>query len=577
MSSRTLRWTGFGGAVLLAVAAGIGGHGPAVLCCWLVGTAIQGYAWWSGRDRTFTPRWVLGTVALWSAPFLLAPPYGSRDVYSYACQGELYRHGLSPYTHTATALPCTWLDDVAPLWRDTLTPYGPLFVLAAAGVLWLADTLPVDAGMTVPLLLFRLLALAGMAGVAAGLPALARRCGVPPARALWVALAGPLIGAHLLGGPHNDALMLGFLIGGLALVARFPRHPAAVLGAGALLGCAVAVKATAVVAIPFAILLVTAALGKNRNAAPPRRTPAGSQGPLEPSETPLTASPDAVRAVARGPVSAGSQGCLGGSEAPLTASPDAVRAVARGPVSAGSQGCLGHSETPLRTSWDLGRGLVVGGVGVGGAAVATFAGITAAGGLGYGWIAGLRESEILVQFSSLPTAVGMTLTYLGRPFEAGFNAVPAARAAALVVLAVVLVAIWVRALRYRADPGRAALHGAALALVATVALAPVVLSWYALWPLILLAATTVRTRAVMAVAIVAAFAVLPDGEGLAHMVKFPGAIMVTTGLIVLAVVALRRWRRQRGAAADGSSEAEPSTRVTDTSITTRAGFGRGVR
>nr|WP_198170733.1 polyprenol phosphomannose-dependent alpha 1,6 mannosyltransferase MptB [Actinoplanes awajinensis] len=546
MSSRMLRWTGFGGAVLLAVAAGIGGHGPAVLCCWLVGTAIQGYAWWSGRDRTFTPRWVLGTVALWSAPFLLAPPYGSRDVYSYACQGELYRHGLSPYTHTATALPCTWLDDVAPLWRDTLTPYGPLFVLAAAGVLWLADTLPVDAGMTVPLLLFRLLALAGMAGVAAGLPALARRCGVPPARALWVALAGPLIGAHLLGGPHNDALMLGFLIGGLALVARFPRHPAAVLGAGALLGCAVAVKATAVVAIPFAILLVTAALRDNRKAAPARQAPAGSQG------------------------------------------------------------CLGDSETPLRTSWDLGRGLVVGGVGVGGAAVATFAGITAAGGLGYGWIAGLRESEILVQFSSLPTAVGMTLTYLGRPFDAGFNAVPAARAAALAVLAVALVAIWVRALRYRADPGRAALHGAALALVATVALAPVVLSWYALWPLILLAATTVRTRAVMAVAIVAAFAVLPDGEGLAHMVKFPGAIMVTTGLIVLAVVALRRWRRQRGAAAggtgtgaeaagaeaagaeaagaeaggdeaDGSSEAEPSTRVTDTSITTRAGFGRGIR
>jgi len=31
------------------------------------------------------------------------------------------------------------------------------------------------------------------------LPALARRCGVPAA-ALWIALAGPLVGAHLIGG-----------------------------------------------------------------------------------------------------------------------------------------------------------------------------------------------------------------------------------------------------------------------------------------------------------------------------------------------------------------------------------------
>ncbi|WP_255657434.1 polyprenol phosphomannose-dependent alpha 1,6 mannosyltransferase MptB [Actinoplanes sp. L3-i22] len=514
LSSRALRWVGFGGSILLLVAGLMGGalptkgnHNLAVTSLWVVGTGLMGYAWWTGRDRDHRPRWVLGTIALWTIPFLFLPPVGSRDFYSYSCQGELFTHGLSPYTATAETLPCTWVGAVPPIWRDTVAPYGPLFILLAAAIVaaghalppapGIVDALPPQIGsLVLPLVLFRLVALVGVLAMAAGLPVLARRCGVPPARALWLALAGPLIGAHLIGGPHNDAAMLGLMVAGLALVTRFPKHPAAMLGGGVLLGGAVAVKATALIAIPFAVLIVAAALVRKRGIDP--------------------------------------------------------------------------------------RGLLIGTLSVVGAAAATLAGITAAGGLDYGWIAGMRDSGELVQFSSMPTAVGMTITYVGQLFDPDFDAVPVVRAIAYAVLAAALVAIWIRALRDRTDPGKAALFGAAAAIVATVALAPVFLPWYTLWPLTLLAATGFRTKVVMVITIVASFSVLPDGSGLVRSLKFPGAPLVTLYLIYLGVRYLRRRRaREREfqalVAGEGIREAEPSTREMVTSMTTRAGLGRGVR
>src|SRR5262245_9225723 len=100
LSSRALRWAGFGGSVLLLVAGLLGGalpskgnHNLAFTSLLLVGTAVMGYTWWTGRDRDLSPRWVLGTIALWTTPFLFLPPVGSRDFYSYSCQGELYTNG----------------------------------------------------------------------------------------------------------------------------------------------------------------------------------------------------------------------------------------------------------------------------------------------------------------------------------------------------------------------------------------------------------------------------------------------------------------------------------------------------
>ena len=495
------RYLGFGAAVLLAVVGWLGGalpdgnpastpvsiargpYGPVILGGWLVGTALMAYAWWAMRDRVPSGRWALVTAVLWALPFLVVPPFGSRDVYSYACQGYLYVHGLSPYDVGVDSLPCPWLDAVSPIWRDTAAPYGPLFVLTSAGVFRLAGESLVGV-----VLAFRLVALAGLAAVALGLPVLARRCGVPTGRALWIALAGPLVGAHLLAGPHNDALMVGLVVAGLAVAALAPGRGWGVPpAAGALLGLAVAVKVTAIVVVPFAMLLVVSRPVRAR------------------------------RAVA-----------------------------AAGLVAAG--------------------------------AVVAMIGVTAASGLGFGWVGGLANTRDLVQFTSPPTAVGMTLTYLGRLVMDGFNAVPALRLAGLVLLAGLLPVLWWRSAGLPAiplpqwvrriagvssggeegrkesdgfDPQAAALRGAALALTATVALSPFFHPWYLMWPLVLLAATVRRTTLLAAAVIAASLLVLPDGGGLARFAKFPGAPLMTAFLIVLLV---RRLRNRGPEPASASSE-----------------------
>ncbi|WP_432954896.1 polyprenol phosphomannose-dependent alpha 1,6 mannosyltransferase MptB [Micromonospora haikouensis] len=274
------RWAGLLGAALLAVAGWLGGalpdltggtpaqvwrgpHGPAVLGCWLAGTALMVGAWWALRDGAPSGRWAYTTAGLWLLPLLATPPLGSRDVYSYACQGWSYAHGRDPYRTGVAAAGCPWLDSVAPIWRDTPAPYGPLFVLLAA----LAVT--VGGGLAGAVAFLRLYAVAGVLLAAYCLPGLARAAGVPVRRAAWLALAAPLVGVHLVAGAHNDAVALGLLLAGLLmLVRRWARPPSpagppsagqtlpagVLLLAGVLLGLAVAVKATAVVVLPFAAL-----------------------------------------------------------------------------------------------------------------------------------------------------------------------------------------------------------------------------------------------------------------------------------------------------------------------------------
>jgi hypothetical protein len=226
-------------------------------------------------------------------------------------------------------------------------------------------------------------------------------------------------------------------------------------------------------------------------------------------------------------------------------------------------------------------------------AIAAMGGVTAASGLGLGWIAALVNTRDLVQFTSPPTAVGMTLTYLGKPISDGFDAVPAVRlVAGLLLMTIIVVLLWRAATsefrqgatsefrrgatsefrrgatsrRWRgatsgAGPGTVsadsgaeetaskgfqggdsavvALRGAAMAMAAAVGLSPYFHPWYAAWALVLLAATTLRTGLIMAAATAGPLLVLPDGGGLARFVKFPGAPLMTLFVIVLLVRFLR--------------------------------------
>ncbi|WP_428964341.1 polyprenol phosphomannose-dependent alpha 1,6 mannosyltransferase MptB [Micromonospora fluostatini] len=459
MSHHLVRWAGFAGSVLLAVSAYLGGalpssplrsspvaiwqsrHGPVVLAAWLVGTGLMAWAWWALRNRDLHPRRVLVTAGLWLLPMLVAPPFGSRDVYAYACQGASFAGGISPYEQGVSTLPCPWLETVSPIWRDTPAPYGPLFVLMAGAVVGITDSL------TASIVAFRVICLLGVVATAYAVPPLARRCGVPVGRALWLALACPLVAVHLVGGPHNDSLMIAPLVGGLAVVASRPGRRWPLLGGGALLGVAVAVKVTAVVVVPFAVL--AAVVG-----------------------------------------------------------PATLRSVIRD-----------------------GGWVLVG-------AVATMVGITFGGGLDFGWIGGLTTGGAAVAWTSPPTAVGQTINSVAQLFGSGIDAIPAARAAGVVVLAGTLVWMWFRA--WHQDP----LRYAGLALAVTVALASVVHPWYWTWPLAVIAATTVRSTWAALVALVSLFLILPDGVGLARYTKIPGAPLMTLLLILGAVALVRSFRAE---------------------------------
>jgi alpha-1,6-mannosyltransferase len=80
------------------------------------------------------------------------------------------------------------------------------------------------------------------------LPGLVRHLGGRLPVAAWAAVAGPMTVVHLIGGPHNDTLMIGFLAAGTLLVLD-RRHVAGI----AVVTMAVAIKATAVFALPFLV------------------------------------------------------------------------------------------------------------------------------------------------------------------------------------------------------------------------------------------------------------------------------------------------------------------------------------
>jgi alpha-1,6-mannosyltransferase len=175
-----------------------------------------------GRDRLISVPQLARTLVMWTAPLVFTVPMFSRDVYSYLAQSEIAARGLDPYTiGPAQALGND--DDltrgVPTLWRDTPSPYGPLFItvgkvinrLTGDHVVW---------GVA----LHRVLALIGLALIVWALPRLARRFGVNPVSALWLGAANPLVLFHLVVGVHNEALAIGLMLVGFELALR--RMPA---------------------------------------------------------------------------------------------------------------------------------------------------------------------------------------------------------------------------------------------------------------------------------------------------------------------------------------------------------------
>ncbi|MDR1767651.1 MAG: polyprenol phosphomannose-dependent alpha 1,6 mannosyltransferase MptB [Propionibacteriaceae bacterium] len=167
----------------------------------------------SGADVKF---WAV--ALLWSLPLLIAPPVFSHDAYGYAAEGWLLRNGLNPYDFPVSALPGSFADQAAWVWRYDTAMYPPLSLLIFAGVVVATGQDPYlsAVGMRAP-------AVAGVAMIGYFLPRIARRVGVDPVRAAWFTSINPLLLIDLVGGAHNDALMMGLVVWALWLAASRPK------------------------------------------------------------------------------------------------------------------------------------------------------------------------------------------------------------------------------------------------------------------------------------------------------------------------------------------------------------------
>lgn len=418
MNDRRLLALGTAGSILLAVGglgagampAGYDGplRGQVVLSTALcaIGVLLVLAAWWHLR-RADSPRLVLRAAGLWALPLLVGPPLFSRDVYAYAGQARLVVLGLDPYTAGPASVPGPLSAGIDGVWADKPSPYGPLF-------LWLAGQLERVTGehVVAAVLGLRLLAVAGLVLVAWGLPRLAAAHGVPPARALWLGLANPLVLLHLVAGAHNDALMIGLLVAGVA-VAMTTRLPARLVAAAVLVTLAALVKAPAAAGLAF---------------------------------LPLT-----VRGV-----------------------PERVRAA------------LAVAATAAATAFL----------------------VTAATGLGWGWVHTLDAGSARLSLFSPVTGLGLILDQL------------AGGALDVVLLLGVLAGLAVSALLLLRADRLGPVRALGFALVAVVVLGPTVQPWYLLWGLVLLAAVVGRRTATAfaATCAVLCLLVLPSGR---HLVRPP--------------------------------------------------------
>jgi alpha-1,6-mannosyltransferase len=338
-------------------------------------------------------RAVLITAAVWTAPLLFAPPLFTRDIFSYLAQGGLPLAGFDPYAVGPEALPGIFADNVHYFWQDTPAPYGPLFILIAKAVAWLTgDTIILG------VVLMRLALLPGLLLFVWALPELTRRLGGRVSVALWVAVANPVMVIHMVGGGHNDLLVVGLLTAG-ALVALRGGHIAGI----ALVTGAMAVKASAAIALPFLVLVWAAHLS-------------GSQR---------------VRI---------------------------AKAIAAG----------------------------------GAVFVAVFAACTLAAGVSLGWLPALSAPSMIVNWMSLPTAVGefthslisMIVNVPKQPF------INVARVLGGILLVYIAVRQWWAA----RVGGPDAIRRAGVVLLATAVLSPAMLPWYVSWGMALLAAAAWSVR-----------------------------------------------------------------------------------
>ncbi len=168
------------------------------------------------RTRPFTASQMSLVGALWCLPLVLGVPLFSRDLYSYFAQGTIAHLGFSPYHDAPVVLARIGHDHVLsavdPFWRKATAPYGPLFLAGVSVIAGLTGS-----HLVLGVILVRLFDLVGLVLLAIFVPRLARSTGADPIRAVWLAVASPLVLLQLVAPGHNDLLMVGVMVAGVSL------------------------------------------------------------------------------------------------------------------------------------------------------------------------------------------------------------------------------------------------------------------------------------------------------------------------------------------------------------------------
>jgi len=186
---------------------------------------------------------IAGT-ACFSLTLMYLYPITATDVYTYAVQGYIAAfHGLNPLVIPPDRVANDPFVHFAGSWRNSASPYGPLWVDFSALALRVSGPNIVRA-----VVLLKLLNAAAVVGTSGLLIRVVRgRAAYAAAFFGW----NPLVQIELVGNGHNDAVMILLLVAALALASR-RRHA---IGAAFLAG-SILTKYLTIGALPFYVIAV---------------------------------------------------------------------------------------------------------------------------------------------------------------------------------------------------------------------------------------------------------------------------------------------------------------------------------
>ena len=239
------------------------------------------------RASSSTPRHsitrtqVWGTFFAWTLPIIATAPLFTQDIYSYIANGSIVVQGMDPYSAGPVQLLGADNDlarSVPFIWANSPSPYGPV-ALGIAGIISVITSDSIVAAV----ILHRVASILGVIAAGWAISRLAVRCRVAPSSALWLGILNPLSILHLIGGIHNESIMLGFALVGMELALRGINKLQAstslsmssawpawllIIGGGVLISAAGMVKVTGFIGLGFAGMALARFFAQRLNLKP---------------------------------------------------------------------------------------------------------------------------------------------------------------------------------------------------------------------------------------------------------------------------------------------------------------------